>query len=302
MQTLCVVDAEAWVNRSFLFVPGDSERKLEKSLSCDADALIIDLEDSVAENARADARQRAAAFIAEASDTEVWVRINPLDTDDAEKDLAAIVSGAPTGIVLPKPNGASDAINLARMLDELEKASGITPGRTAILPICTERPAALFGLQDYAEGVPRLAGLTWGAEDLAAAIGATQNRNASGEWLPPYQLARTMCLFAASAAGVAAIDTVFTDFKNLDGLADYAADARRDGFTGMLAIHPSQVAVINRAFMPSAEEISRAERIVQLFTDNPAAGALGLDGEMIDRPHVIQAERILRVVEKSRNG
>lgn len=301
MQTLCVADAEKQVSRSFLFVPGDSERKLEKSLSTGADALIVDLEDAVAEGARADARQRAAAFIAGAHDVETWVRINPLDTDDAAADLAAVLPAAPAGIVLPKPHGAADVIRLAARLDDLEKVSGLPSRQTAILPICTEHPIAIFGLHQYAEGVPRLAGLTWGAEDLAAAVGATENRDAGGEWLPPYQLARTLCLFAASAAGVAAIDTVYTDFKNLDGLTDYAANARRDGFRGMLAIHPDQVAAINHAFVPSADEVERAERIVQLFADNPGAGTLGLDGEMIDRPHVLQAERILRVAEKSRN-
>ena len=281
------------MSRSFLFVPADSERKLAKARDAGADALIIDLEDSVAVAARPAARENAAAVLGEGSAAELWVRINPLDSKDALEDLAAIMPAAPFGIVLPKPDGAWDANQLAKRLDRLERDNDIGPGFTKILPIATERPGALFRLHEYAEATQRLAGLTWGAEDLGAAVGAMATRDAAGRWLPPYELARSLCLMAASAAAVPAIDTVFTDYRDTDGLAEYAALARRDGFEGMLAIHPDQVPVINDAFRPSAEEVERARRIVDAFDASPGAGTLGVDGEMLDRPHLLQAERIL---------
>ena len=283
--------------RSFLFVPADSERKIGKAESAGADALILDLEDSVTPEARSTARELARKY----AGAGVWVRINPLDTEDADADLEAVMPAGPDGIVLPKPCNAGDAIELGYRLDELEAANGLEKGSTRILPICTERPEALFSLGGYAGATDRLYGLTWGAEDLAAAVGATSNRDESGAWLPPYELARSLCLFAAAAAEVAAIDTVYTDFRNLQGLAKYASAARRDGFSGMLAIHPAQVAAINDAFLPSEAEIERAERIVELFAANPDAGALGLDGEMIDRPHLRQAESIIALVTAIRD-
>lgn len=284
------------MNRSYLFVPADSARKLQKAADVDADALILDLEDSVAASARPAARKLARDYLLGKSN--VWVRINPLDTDDARADLDAVMPSAPAGIVLPKPRSAADAVLLAGMLDELEEQHGIEAGRTRILPLCSERPAALFSLDRYIDATPRLAGLTWGAEDLSAAIGASNNRDDDGNWLPPYELARSLCLIAAAAAGVAAIDTVFTDYQDADGLARYAACARRDGFAGMLAIHPAQVDTINRAFVPTSAELERAARIVALFTEHPEAGTLGMDGEMIDRPHLLQAQRILRLAKK----
>jgi len=277
--------------RSFLFVPADSERKMRNAFVSKADALIFDLEDSVAAESRPDARILARENVEGRDDT--WVRINPLDTEDADLDLEAIMPGAPTGIVLPKPPSAADAVDLAFRLDELEKANKLESGSTRILPICTERPDALFSLGGYAGATDRLAGLSWGAEDLSAAVGASANRDADGAWLPPYELARSLCLFAAAAAEVPAFDTVFTDFRDLDGLSIYAANARRDGFSGMFAIHPAQIDVINDAFRLRPEEIERAQRIVDLFNANPGTGTLGLDGEMIDRPHLIQAQRIL---------
>jgi citrate lyase subunit beta/citryl-CoA lyase len=294
------IDAtETFVSRSFLFVPGDCERKLDKATQSAADALIIDLEDSVASGAKARARELAADRLSAETSAELWVRINPLDTAAALQDLRAVIGAAPKGVVLPKPRGARDIVQLAKLIDVLEQESGIEPGRTLIMPIVTERPAALFGLHEYADGLPRVAALTWGAEDLSYALGASTNRSADGTWLPPYELARSLCLFAASAAEVAAIDTVFTDFRDAHGLAENAARARRDGFSGMLAIHPEQVPVINAAFKPTPAEIERATRIVALFTADPAAGVLGLDGEMIDRPHLKQAERILGNAAKS---
>lgn len=281
--------------RSFLFVPADSERKMGKALAAGADAVIFDLEDSVAAGARADARKSAAANIGGRDD--VWVRINPLDTEDADLDLDAVMPASPAGIVLPKPESAADAIDLAVRLDEYESANGIEPGRTQIVCVCTERPEALFSLGGYAGATTRLAGLSWGAEDLSAAVGAIANRDANGEWLPPYVLARSLCLFAAAAAEVSAIDTVYTDFRDADGLSRYAANARRDGFSGMLAIHPAQVEHINDAFAPTADEVAYARRIVDLFAENPGAGTLGMDGRMLDRPHLVQAERIVRLAE-----
>ena len=277
--------------RSFLFVPADSQRKMQKAFVSKADALILDLEDSVAAAARPDARALTRENIEGRDNT--WVRINPLDSEDADLDLEAIMPGAPTGIILPKPQSAADTIDLAFRLDELEEASGLPSGSTKILPLCTERPEALFSLGGYVGATERLAGLSWGAEDLSTAVGASTNRDENGAWLAPYELARSLCLFAAAAAEVPAIDTVFTDFRDADGLARYASNAKRDGFSGMLAIHPAQIDIINNAFRFSDEEVGRAQRIVDLFEANPGAGALGLDGEMIDRPHLIQARRII---------
>ena len=286
--------------RSFLFVPADSERKLAKVRSTDADALILDLEDAVDAAARPKARELAREFLVDAE--HAWVRINPLDSDDAVLDLEAVMPSAPAGIVLPKPPSADAAMRLASMLDRLEDQHGIADGTTRILPLCTEHPRALFTLDGYIGSTTRLAGLSWGAEDLAAAIGASANRDSAGQWLPVFEMARSLCLVAAAAAGVPAYDTVYTDFRDEAGLREYAARARRDGFAGMLAIHPAQVTVINAAFTPSAAEIERAERIVALFRDNPGAGTLGLDGQMIDRPHLVQAERLLAAVPKDDPG
>ena len=280
------------MSRSFLFVPADSERKLEKAGGTEADALILDLEDSVAPSSRPAARQLAAEYLREKDN--VWVRINPLESDDSIADLEAVMVSAPAGIVLPKPRSATDAGTLADHLDRLEKQHGIKPGSTLIMALCTEHPEALFTLRSYIGATARLYGLSWGAEDLSAAVGATTNRDDSGTWLPQYELARSLCLFAAAAAEVAAVDTVFTDFRDSEGLLRYASHARRDGFSGMLAIHPSQVEIINSAFEPTAEELERAARIVRLFDENPGAGTVGLDGKMIDRPHLVQAQRLLQ--------
>jgi len=284
------------VSRSFLFVPADSERKLAKASGTGADALILDLEDSVAQEARPHARKLVRKFLTEKIDADVWVRINPLNTADALEDLRAVMPGAPFGIVLPKPESASDTNRLAKLLDVLEQEHELEAGQTSILPIATERPEALFQLHEYASATPRLNGLTWGAEDLSAAIGASANRGSDGEWLPPYELARSLCLFAAGAAGVAAIDTVFTNFQDLEGFAKFASAGRRDGFKGMLAIHPDQVAIINDIFVPSVSEIQRARKIVDLFAANPDSGTLAMDGEMIDRPHLRQAMSVLTSV------
>lgn len=286
------------MSRSFLFVPADSERKMEKAGSVGADALILDLEDAVAAEARPAARQLAADYLQ--GKDNAWVRINPIDMDDSQADLEAVMPSRPAGIVLPKPRNANDAVKLSEQIDVLEHQHGIEQGRTKIIALCTEHPEALFTLHSYVGTVRRLSGLSWGAEDLSAAVGATRNRDENGSWLPQFQLARSLCLFAAAAAEVAAIDTVYTDFRDHEGLLRYAANARRDGFSGMLAIHPAQVEVINTAFEPTAEEIEHAERIVELFEQNPGAGTVGLDGKMIDRPHLVQAQRILQLAKRSK--
>lgn len=289
------------MSRSFLFVPADSERKLAKAASVGADALILDLEDSVQSEQRPAARAQAAAFLKSGTGGEVWVRINPLGTTDATEDLLHVVPQAPYGIVLPKPPRARALRELADILDDLEAKHDLPPGRIRILPIATEVPAALFHMHEYAGVSPRLAAMSWGAEDLSAALGASVCRDADGRWLPPYELARSLCLFAASAAGVAAIDTVFTDFANLDALAAFANRGRRDGFEGMLAIHPAQVAVINEAYLPAPAELARARQIVALFSGNPGAGVLSLGGEMLDRPHLDQAKRLLDTAARFKN-
>ena len=302
MQALGAHAPEAAVTRSYLFVPGDSEKKLLKAEEVEADALIVDLEDSVKPSARPKARKLAAEYVAARGERTVWVRINPLDSADAQPDLQAVMPAGPHGIVLPKPRTAKEVVVLASILQRMEREHGRPPGSTLVLPIVTERPVALFHLDEYVDCSERLAGLTWGAEDLGAAVGATATRDEAGQWLAPYALARSLCLFAAAAAGVPAVDTVFTDFRNEQGLARYAAAARRDGFSGMLAIHPAQVAAINEAFEPSAEEIARARRIVELFDADPAAGTVGMDGEMLDRPHWLRAKKTLEVAGRAKPG
>ncbi|HEY0311652.1 MAG TPA: CoA ester lyase [Allosphingosinicella sp.] len=272
--------------RSLLFVPGDRPDRMEKALGAGADALILDLEDSVAAAAKHEARRHVAAFLDRNATVPLWVRINPLDTPESEKDLAAILSAHPDGIVLPKAEGGASVAELTRRLTAAGNATA------QILAIATETPAAVFQLGSYG-GQRRLAGLTWGAEDLPAAVGAATSCEADGSYTPPYEMVRALCLFGAAAAGVAPIETVYPAFRDLDGLAAYAARARRDGFTGMMAIHPAQVPAINAAFTPSVEEVAHARAVVAAFEAQPQAGALSLDGRMIDRPHLVQAQRIL---------
>jgi citrate lyase subunit beta/citryl-CoA lyase len=272
--------------RSLLFVPGDRPERMEKALGTGADALILDLEDAVAPSAKPEARRAVAEFLGGHPEANLWVRINPLEGAEADKDLDAVLSGRPHGVVLPKAEGGASVQELARRLTERGNATA------RILAIATETPAAIFQLGTYG-GVRRLAGLTWGAEDLPAAVGASTSRNEDGSFTPPYELARSLCLFGAVAAGVAPIETVFPAFRDLAGLRDYAGRARRDGFTGMMAIHPTQIPVINDAFTPSDAELAHARAVVAAFEANPGAGALSLDGRMIDRPHLIQAQRTL---------
>lgn len=267
--------------RSLLFVPGDRPERMEKALGLGADALILDLEDAVAPSAKPAARAAVADFLARPRTIPLFVRVNPLDGAEVAADLAAILPGRPDGLVLPKAEGAASVAEL------VTRAPGIP-----ILPVATETPRAVFALGSYGEVAGDLAGLTWGAEDLPAAIGSV-SRVDDGRYTPVFETVRSLALLAAHAAGVPAIDTIYPDFRDSDGLAAFAARARRDGFTGMMAIHPAQVPVINAAFTPSAGEIAHARAIVALFAANPGAGALQFDGRMVDAPHLKAAERLL---------
>ena len=282
--------------RSMLFVPADSERKLVKGLASPADALILDLEDAVAAPRKADARAAAAAFIAEHAarlSAQLYVRINPLDSGLAMHDLAAVVVPGIAGIMVPKTNSADDVRRVAFCLDALEARAGIAAGTVRIVPVATETAPAMLTMASFTHDVPRLAGITWGAEDLSAAIGAISNKDADGSLSPLYTLANSLCLCAAAAAGVPAIDTLYADFRDSEGLAASCAVARRRGFRGRIAIHPDQVEVINRAFSPSEAELARARRVVDAFAQQPDAGTVGLDGAMLDLPHLKQARRTL---------
>jgi citrate lyase subunit beta / citryl-CoA lyase len=284
--------------RSLLFTPGDSSKKMERGVTGAADALILDLEDSVAEPNKPIARELVRNFLAahpERSRQKLWARINPLSSPHALNDLAAVVPGKPDGIMIPKVDGAADIVILSNYLDAFETVSGIPRGTTGILAVATETPRALFALGGYAGAGPRLQALTWGAEDLAAALGASTNRDAAGALGLTYQLARSLCLAGAVTANVLPIETIHTDFRDRTGLEAFAAQARRDGFVGMIAIHPDQVETINAAFTPTEAEIARAERIVAAFRE-ANAGTVGLDGQMLDLPHLKQAQRLLGVL------
>lgn len=281
--------------RSLLFVPGDSEKKLAKCLASGADALILDLEDAVAPPRKDEARHMVRAFLQEHCErpSQLWVRINPLDDAQALDDLAAVVAGAPDGILLPKAGGPADVARLSHYLDALEVRDSVTAGAIRIIPVATETPAAPFALGGYAAaGLSRLAGLTWGAEDLSSAIGATTNKGADGEWAFTYRWVRSACLLAAHAAGVAAIDTLYADYRDADGLGQASVSAWQEGFSGRIAIHPHQVATINRSFSPGEAEVAYARRVVAAFAAIDA-GTVGLDGKMLDIPHLKQAQRLL---------
>lgn len=270
--------------RSLLFVPGDRPDRFAKAAASGADALILDLEDSVAPDGKSGARQAVAQWLAVDRTLPIFVRTNPLDSGMVEEDIAAILPARPHALVLPKAEGAASVASLIRLL-----------GDTAIpiLPIATETPAAIFQLGSFEKVRDRLAGLTWGAEDLPANIGATTSREPDGRYTPPYEMVRSLTLFAAHAAAVPAIETVFPNIDAPDALAAYVARARRDGFTGMMAIHPAQVAIINDGFTPTDVELTQAQRIVDAFAAQPGVGALRFEGRMIDRPHLVQAQRIL---------
>ena len=282
--------------RSLLFVPGDSERKLEKGFGAGADVVIVDLEDSVAGANKAAARATAAGFISDKrhrTGPAVFVRVNDLSTGLTGDDLAALVPAKPDGIMLPKSNSGQDVQQLAAKLRVHEAENGLPDGAIRILPIITETAAGVLAAASYAGTSARLAGLTWGAEDLSAAIGARAARDENGRYTDVFRLARTMTILAAGAAEVAAIDTVFPDFRDMATFEKECREAERDGFTGKMAIHPAQVPVINAAFTPSAEAVERSRAIVDAFAAAGNPGVVGIDGKMYDRPHLRLAERLL---------
>lgn len=280
--------------RSWLFAPGDSARKMEKAAAGPADIVILDLEDAVAISNKPEARRMVAAFLRDnAGDAaRLWVRVNPLDGDWTAEDLDAIVPSRPGGIVLPKAEGRGDVERLDEMLSERERAHGIEPGSTPVMALVTETAAAMFTTGEY-RGAPRLVAMSWGAEDLSDSLGAADSTNEDGSYRPVFELARSLCLLGAAAAGVTPVETIMGDFRDLDGLEKRARMVKRDGYRGMLAIHPAQVDVINSAFLPSEDEIAEAREIVQLFEDNPGAGTIGWRKGMLDRPHLNRARQLL---------
>ncbi|MER9134999.1 CoA ester lyase [Mesorhizobium sp. M0830] len=282
--------------RSLLFVPGDSQKKLEKGFGAGADVVIVDLEDSVAPHNKALAREVAARFIVERraqTSSVIYVRVNDLSTGLTDDDLAALVPARPDGIMLPKSNSGQDVQHLSAKLRVHEAENGLADGAIKILPIITEMPAGVLAAATYAGTSARLAGLTWGAEDLSAAIGARAVRDEHGRYTDVFRHARIMTILAAAAAEVAAIDTVFPNFRDMAAFKAECTEAERDGFTGKMAIHPDQVPVINAAFTPSVEAVRQSTAIVAAFQAAGNPGVVGIDGKMYDRPHLRLAERLL---------
>ncbi len=285
--------------RSMLFVPGDSVRKFESASKTAADCLILDLEDSVAPDQKVGAREIVRDMLKHNDGRQkLYVRVNALDTGLTLGDLAAVVPAKPDGIVLPKCEGGADIDKLSLYLDAFEAAAGIEPGHIRIVPVATETARAVFKLDSFAGCSKRLWGLMWGGEDLSAAIGAVRNRT-DGKFHSPYLLARDLCLIAAGAAGVVAIDTIYADIDNLDGLKEEAIAARRDGFLSKAVIHPKHVDVVNAAFTPSEDELAHAQKIVDAFAQNPTAGVVRVDGKMVDKPHLRAAQKTLELAGRS---
>lgn len=288
--------------RSYLFVPGDSPRKLEKGLASGADALLLDLEDSVAIDNKPKAREIVRDFLqANAGNSEaprLFVRVNALDTGMTDADLDAVMPARPAGILFPKSRGGADVVHLDAKITVREALYDIDDGKTRILVLATESAEAMFGLHNYRGSSKRIDGMTWGAEDLSADLGAETNRNERGDYTDPYRLARAQCLFAAVAAGVTPIDSIYPNFRDADGLKRETLEGRRDGFSAKMAIHPDQVPVINEIYTPSAEEIARAKRLIDAFAAAGNAGVISLDGQMYDQPHLKRAQRLLARVVK----
>ena len=280
--------------RSMLFVPGDRPERFAKAVASGADAVIFDLEDAVVPERRAAARVEIARYLAGVErPVPLWVRINPVTTDDALLDLAAVIDGRPDGIMLPKARDGADVERASHWLEAFEARAGLEQGGVGLIPLISESAGAVLNAASFTRLPARVRGLTWGAEDLAADIGALGNRSADGEFEFTYAYARSMGLLAAAAAGVAAIDTVDTEIRDGAAIERRARDSRRHGFAGKMAIHPAQVAPIHAAFSPSAAEVEWAGRVLAAFSASPGAGAVSLDGRMLDRPHILQAERIL---------
>ena len=284
--------------RSMLFVPGDSDKKFAKASGIGADALILDLEDSVAPSMKVEARAKVSTLLDNQAPREwrFFVRVNPFDTGMTFDDMAAVVKPGLDGLLIPKADGAVDIVRIGEELDRLEAAAGMEIGSVKIAVVATETAKAMFNLGSYTPAHPRLVALTWGAEDLAAALGATANKEEDGNWTSPYMLARNLCLFAAGSAGVLPLDTLYTDFRDPEGLERDCRRARRDGFLGRIAIHPDQIAIINRCFSPSEEEIAEAQMIVDAFAAQPDAGTLGINGKMYDIPHLKAAQKTLACI------
>jgi citrate lyase subunit beta/citryl-CoA lyase len=283
--------------RSFLFIPGDSPKKLDKGMGSGADALLVDLEDSISPQNKAQARATTAAFVREARTAtnrpRLYVRINGLATGLTDDDLDAVVAAQPDGVMFPKAEGGTAVIHCDAKITAREAVHGVADGAIDIIAIATETAQAIFLAGTYVGASKRLKGLTWGAEDLSVELGAEANRDRDGRFLAPYQLARSLCLAGAAAAQVQAIDTVYVDFRNAAGLRRVCEEARRDGFTGKMAIHPAQVAVINEVFTPTADAVKRAEAVIAAFAENPGAGTVGIGGVMYDRPHLERARQLL---------
>jgi citrate lyase subunit beta / citryl-CoA lyase len=288
--------------RSLLFVPGDSEKKIAKALTSAADALILDLEDSVMPNKRPAARELCLATLKTGSDKKLLVRVNALETDDSLLDLAAVIQGRPYGVMLPKCRSTGDMHVIDRYISALEVRDGVPRGTTRVVPIVTETGASLFGAATYREETPRLAGMLWGGEDLAADIGAAASRGTDGRYKPVFDFARTLCLLAATASRATAIDAVYTNFRDPDGLRAEAESAARDGFAAKAAIHPDQVMVINEVFTPNPSEIARARQVVELFEQGEGTSVVSFEGRMLDRPHLVMAKRLLGRVQPTKPG
>ena len=289
--------------RSWLFVPGDSDKKLEKARTNPADALLLDLEDAVADDRQEEARAKLVDYLKDRTDRstqQLWVRINPMDSPLSLGDLAAVMQGAPDGICLPKPSSAADINKLADYLSALETREGLPLESTKIICVATETADALLRFESYLEGVSeRLVAMTWGAEDLMAALGATENRiPGTKQYDAPFMLARSLTLAAARAIDAQPVGGVYTDFRDDEGLAEECAHDRRNGFVGKLAIHPGQVDIINQSFTPSDEEIDWSKQVVDAFESNPGVGATSIDGKMLDMPHLKQARQVLALAEE----
>jgi len=287
--------------RSLLFVPADSGNRLDKAMASAADAVIVDLEDSIVPERKQHARAAALEFLnsnaAKKDRPRILVRINGFETGMTDADLDAIVAGKPDAVVFPKAEGGSSVIHLDAKLTAREALAGLPEGSIKILAQAVESAAGLFSAGTFRDVSARLIGMTWGPEDLSAELGAQANRDEAGFLTEPYRLARNMCLFGAAAAKLPAIETVYVDFRNSEGLRRDTQEARRDGFTGRLAIHPAQVPVINEVFTPTPQEIENATRLIAAFAAKPGAGAVGVDGKMFDRPHLIRAQRLLASVK-----
>jgi len=283
--------------RSLLFVPADSAKKLDKAMASGADALIIDLEDSIAFDGKARARESAAAFLRETAPTArrpyLVVRVNGLQAGLIDPDLDAVVPARPDAIMLPKAEGGAAVVHADAKLAVREAIGGLSDGHVKIIALATETAAALFLAGSYRGASARLSSLTWGAEDLSAELGAEANRDAQGRFLDPYRFARSICLAAAAAAEVPALDTVYVDFRDNAGFRRECEEARRDGFTGKMAIHPAQVPIINEVFTPTSEAVAQAQAVVDAFAASPNAGVVGIGGIMFDRPHLARAKRLL---------